>query len=160
GIDCGATEHFVAVPEDRDPQPVRSCHTFTADLHALADWLPQCGRDPVAMASTGVYWIPLFEIREARGVQVSLVDPGKIKNAPGRKTDVVDGQWIQHLHSVRLWSASLRPDDDICILRSSMRQRDMRVRYAAQHVQHMPKALMEMHGQLPHVIADITGLTG
>jgi transposase len=160
GIDCGATEHFVAVPEDRDPQPVRSFHTFTADLHALADWLQQCGIDTVAMESTGVYWIPLFELLEARGLQVYLVDPGKIKNAPGRKTDVVDCQWIQQLHSVGLLSASFRPDDDICILRSYMRQRDMLVRYAAQHVQHMQKALMEMNVQLHHVIADITGLTG
>jgi transposase len=88
GIDCGATEHFVAVPEDRDPQPVRSFRTFTADLHALADWLQQCGIETVAMESTGVYWIPLFEILESRGFQAYLVDPGKIKNAPGRKTVV------------------------------------------------------------------------
>jgi transposase len=160
GIDCGATEHFVAVPQDRDLEPVRSFRTFTADLYALADWLQQCRIDTVAMESTGVYWIPLFEILEARGFEVSLVEPGKIKDAPGRKTDVVDCQWIQHLHSAGLLSASFRPDDDICMLRSYMRQRDMLVKYAAQHVQHMQKALMEMNVQLHHVIDDLTGVTG
>ena len=144
GIDCGATEHFVAVPEDRDLQSVRSFRTFTADLHSLADWLQQCGIETVAMESTGVYWIPLFEILEARGFAVYLVEPGKVKNAPGRKTDVVDCQWIQQLHSAGLLSASFRPNDDICVLRSYMRQRDMLVRYAGQHVQHMQKALMEI----------------
>jgi transposase len=160
GIDCGATDHFVAVPKDRDPQPVRSFRTFTADLYALADWLVQCSIDTVAMESTGVYWIPLFEILEARGFEVYLVEPGKLKNAPGRKTDVVDCQWIQQLHSAGLLSASFRPDDDICMLRSYLRQRDMLVRYAGQHVQHMQKALMEMNVQLHHVIDDITGVTG
>jgi transposase len=160
GIDCGATDHFVAVPQDRAPQPGRSFRTFTADLYALADWLGQCGIDPGAMESTGVYWIPLFAVLEARGFAVYLVEPGTLKHAPGRKTDVVDCQWIQQLHSAGLLSASFRPDDDSCMLRSSLRQRDMLVRYAAQHVQHMQKALMELHVQLHHVIDDITGLTG
>jgi transposase len=160
GIDCGAMEHFVAVPPDRDPQPVRSFRTFTADLHALADWLDQCGIDTVAMESTGVYWIPRFELLEARGFKTYLVEPGTIKNAPGRKTDVVDCQWIQQLHSCGLLSASFRPADAICILRSYLRQRDMLVRYAAQHVQHMQKALMEMNVQLHHVIDDILSVTG
>ena len=160
GIDCGATQHFVAVPPERDPQPVRSFRTFTADLHALADWLEQCGIDTVAMESTGVYWIALFEILEARGFKTYLVEPGKIKNAPGRKTDVVDCQWIQQLHSCGLLTASFRPPDDICMLRSYMRQRDMLVRYAAQHVQHMQKALTEMNVQLHHVIDDLLSATG
>lgn len=160
GIDCGATEHFVAVPKDRAPQAVRSFRTFTTDLYALADWLGQCGIDTVAMESTGVYWIPLFEVLEARGFAVYLVDPGKLKHAPGRKTDVVDCQWIQQLHSAGLLSASFRPDDAICMLRSSLRQREMLVRYAGQHIQHMQKALMEMNVQLHHVLDDITGLTG
>jgi transposase len=155
GIDCGASEHYVAVPEDRDPQPVRSFQTFTADLYALADWLTQCGVDTVAMESTGVYWIPLFEVLEARGFEVYLVEPGKLKHTPGHKTDGVDCQWIQQLHSVGLLSASFRPDDDICRLRSYLRQRDRLVRYAGQHVQHMQKALMEMNVQLHHVIDDI-----
>ena len=160
GIDCGATEHFVAVPKDRDPQSVRSFRTFTADLYAWADWLGQCGIDTVAMESTGVYWIPLFEVLEARGFAVYLVDPGKLKYAPGRKTDVVDCQWIQQLHSAGLLSASFRPDEAICMLRSYLRQREMLVRYAGQHVQHMQKALLEMNVQLHHVLDDIPGLTG
>ena len=160
GIDCGATQHFVAVPPDRDPQPVRAFRTFTADLHALADWLEQCGIDTVAMESTGVYWIALFEILEARGFKTYLVEAGKIKNAPGPKTDVVDCQWIQQLHSCGLLTASFRPPDDICMLRSYMRQRDMLVRYAAQHVQHMQKALTEMNVQLHHVIDDLLSATG
>jgi transposase len=101
GIDCGAPAPFVAVPEDRAPQPVRSFHPCPVDLHAFADWLQQGGRDTVAMASTGVDWMPLCAILEARGFQVSLVDPGQSKNAPGRKTDVVDCQWLQPLHSRR-----------------------------------------------------------
>lgn len=160
GIDCGATEHFVAVPPDRDPQPVRWFRTFTAALHALADWLDQCGIDTVAMESTGVYWSPLFEILEGRGFKTYLVEPGKIKNAPGRKTDVRDCQWIPPLHSCGLLAASFRPAADICILRSYMRQRDMLVRSAAQHVQHRQKALMEMNVQLHHVIDDILSVTG
>jgi transposase len=160
GIDCGATQHFVAVPPDRDPQPVRAFRTFTADLHALADWLEQCGIDTVAMESTGVYWIALFEILEVRGFKAYLVEPGKIKNAPGRKTDVVDCQWLQQLHSCGLLTASFRPADDICMLRSYMRQRDMLVRYAAQHVQHMQKALTEMNVQLHHVLDDLLSATG
>lgn len=160
GIDCGATEHFVAVPEDRDPQPVRSFSTFTADLIALADWLEQCGIDTVAMESTGVYWIPVYELLEARGFAVKLVEPGKLKMIAGRKTDVLDCQWIQQLHTFGLLSGSFRPDDQICVLRSYMRQRDMLVRYASQHIQHMQKALMQMNVQLHHVIDDITGLTG
>jgi transposase len=126
----------------------------------LADWLEQCGIDTVAMESTGVYWIALFEILEARGFKTYLVEAGKIKNAPGRKTDVVDCQWIQQLHSCGLLTASFRPPDDICMLRSYMRQRDMLVRYAAQHVQHMQKALTEMNVQLHHVIDDLLSATG
>jgi transposase len=160
GIDCGATEHFVAVPEDRDPQPVRAFSTFTADLIALADWLERCGSDTVAMESTGVYWIPLYELLEARGFTVKLVEPGKLKMIAGRKTDVLDCQWIQQLHTFGLLQGSFRPDDQICVLRSYMRQRDMLVRYAAQHIQHMQKALEQMNVKLVEVIDDITGVTG
>jgi len=160
GIDCGATAHFVAVPEDRDLQPVRAFSTFTAHLIALADWLEQCGIDTVAMESTGVYWIPLYELLEARGFAVKLVEPGKLKMIAGRKTDVLDCQWIQQLHTFGLLSGSFRPDDQICVLRSYMRQRDMLVRYAAQHIQHMQKALEQMNVKLVEVIDDITGVTG
>jgi transposase len=118
GIDCGATEHFVAVPEDRDPPPVRACSTFTAHLIALADWLEACGIDTVAMESTGVYWIPVYERLEARGFTVKLVEPGTLKMIAGRKTDVLDCQWIQPLHTFGLLSGSFRPDDQICVLRS------------------------------------------
>ena len=161
GIDVGATQHFVAVPEGRDEEgSVRCFGTFTQDLQALADWLEQCGIQSVAMESTGVYWIPVFELLEARGFEVKLVEPSKLKNAPGRKTDVVDCQWIQQLHSYGLLQGSFRPEDAICQLRSFLRQRAMLVKYAAQHVQHMQKALMQMNVQLHHVISDITGETG
>lgn len=160
GIDCGATQHFVAVPKDRTPQPVRSFFTFTDDLHKLADWLEECGVDTVAMESTGVYWIPVYDILESRGFDVNLVEPGKVKNAPGRKTDVKDCQWIQHLHRCGLLEASFRPPEDICVLRSYVRQQEMLVAYAGQHIQHMQKALMEMNVQLHHVLSDITGQTG
>jgi transposase len=123
GIDCGATAPCVAVPEDRAPQPVRSFPPCTADLHAWADGLQPGGRDTGALAATGVSWMPLFEIREARGLQGSLVDPGKINNAPGRQTDVGDGPGMQPRHRVGLVRASWRPDAALCLLRSSRRQR-------------------------------------
>lgn len=160
GIDCGATAHVVAVPEDRDRQPVRAFSTFTAHLIALADWLEPCGIDTVAMESTGVYWIPLYARLEARGFAVKLVEPGKLKMIAGRKTDVLDCQWIQPWHTFGLLSGSFRPDDQICVLRSYMRQRDMRVRDAAQHIQHRQKALEQMHVTWVEVIDDITGVTG
>jgi len=160
GIDVGATAHYVAVPEGRDEDSVRCFETFTADLEALADWLEQCGVQTVAMESTGVYWIPVFEVLEARGFEVKLVEPGKLKSVPGRKTDVLDCQWIQQLHTYGLLQGSFVPPEKICMLRSYMRQRGMLVEYAGQHVLHMQKALMQMNVQLHHVISDITGATG
>lgn len=160
GIDCGATEHYVAVPEDRDAQPVRKFGTFTSDLAALVNWLVQCGIDTVAMESTGVYWIPLFEMLVARGIQCFVVDPRRLKNVPGRKSDVRDCQWIQQLHTFGLLRGSFRPDDAICVLRSYMRQRDVLVSYAAQHIQHIQKALEQMNIKLTEVIADVVGATG
>ncbi len=160
GIDIGATQHYVAAPEGRDEVIVRCFGTFTSDLESLADWLKQCGVETVAMESTGVYWIPVFELLEERGFTVKLVEPGKLKNVPGRKTDVLDCQWIQQLHTFGLLEGSFRPEDDICILRSYMRQRAMLVKYAGQHVLHMQKALMQMNVQLHHAITDITGATG
>src|SRR6059036_1798685 len=118
GIDIGATEIFVAVPADRDTESVRSFPTFTQDLHALADWLQQCRVDTVVMESTGVYWIPLFQILEARGVAVHLVNARHAKNLPGRKTDIADCQWRQKLHTFGLLNSSFRPTDDICVVRS------------------------------------------
>ncbi len=160
GIDIGATEIYVAVPPDRDPEPVRMFVTFTQDLEALADWLQQCGVRTVAMESTGVYWTPLMQILETRGLEVYLVNAKHVKNVPGRRTDVSDCQWLQYLHSVGLLRASFRPAQDIRALRSLLRHRDNLVAMATCHVQHMQKALDQMNLQLHHIIADITGTTG
>ena len=160
GIDVGATSHYVAVPADRAEPPVREYEAFTADLYRLADWLAECGVETVVMESTGVYWIPLFGVLEERDFQVMLVDPRRIKNVPGRKTDVLDCQWLQQLHTYGLLSGAFRPDGEIRRLRSYLRQRSMLVRCAAQHIQHMQKALTQMNVKLHHVISDITGKTG
>jgi transposase len=160
GIDIGATEIYIAVPGDRDPQPVRCFATFTEDLHAAADWLKACHIETVAMESTGVYWIPLFQILEARGFKVFLVNAHHVKNVPGRKSDVSDCQWLQYLHAVGLLRGSFRPEQAVCTVRSILRHRDGLVQMASTHVQHMQKALDQMNLQLHHVISDITGLTG
>ena len=160
GIDVGASSHFVAVPADRTEQPVQEFEAFTADLYRLADWLAESGVETVAMESTGVYWIPLFGVLEERGFEVMLVDPRRIKNVPGRKTDVLDCQWLQQLHTYGLLSGAFRPEDEIRRLRSYLRQRAMLVEHAARHVQHMQKALTQMNVKLQHVIRDITGKTG
>ena len=160
GIDVGAASHYVAVPAERDPEPVREFGAFTGDLYRLAEWLRACGIETVALESTGVYWIPLFQVLEARGFEVKLVDTHQLKRVPGRKTDVVDCQWLQQLHSFGLLAGAFRPDDQICVLRSYMRQRAMLVTYASQHVQHLQKALVQMNLQLGLVLEDITGATG
>ena len=160
GIDVGAASHFVAVPADRSEQPVQEFEAFTADLYRLADWLAERGVETVAMESTGVYWIPLFGVLEERGFQVMLVDPQRIKNVPGRKSDVLDCQWLQQLHTYGLLSAAFRPEGEVRRLRSYLRQRAMLVEYASHHVQHMHKALTQMNVKLQHVISDITGKTG
>ena len=159
GIDCGSDTHYVAVPADRDPTPVRAFPTFTADLHRLADWLTACGVTTVAMESTGVYWIPLYEILEARGLAVVLVNARHVKNVPGRKSDVVDCQWLQELHSVGLLRASFRPPAAIAALRALLRHRETLGQSAATHVHRMQKALVQMNLQLPLVLTDITGVT-
>jgi len=160
GIDIGAEEIFVALPPDRDEQSVRSFATFTVDLHKLADWLHACNIDTVAMESTGVYWIPLYEILEARGIDVNLINARHIKNVSGRKTDVLDCEWIQQLHTYGLLQPSFRPPEDICALRSLVRHREMLIHYRAAHIQHMQKALQLMNIQLSNVLSDITGVTG
>ena len=159
-IDVGATLHVAAVGPDRDPEPVRSFGTFTADLHRLADWFKQCGVKTVAMESTGVYWIPVFEILEQRGFAVVLVNARDAKHVPGRKTDVTDAQWLQRLHEYGLLRASFRPELRIAALRDYLRQRERLLDYASSHIQHMQKALMQMNLQLHHVVSDITGATG
>ena len=160
GIDMGATEIFVAVPADRDTDSVRSFPTFTQDLHVLADWLQQCRVDTVAMESTGVYWVPLFQILEARGIEVHLVNAQHVHHVPGRKSDVLDCQWLQYLHSVGLLKASFRPEHAVCEIRSLMRHRENLVQMACVHVQHMHKSLDQMNLQIHLVISDITGVTG
>jgi len=160
GIDCGSDAHYVAVPADRDPQPVRCFGAFTADLIALAKWLQACRVDTVAIESTGVYWIPLFEVLEERGIEVKVVDPRRLAQVPGRKSDVLDCQWIQQLHTFGLLAGAFRPMDQIVVLRSYMRQREMLVRYQAQHIQHMQKAMEQMNLKLTEVISDVTGVTG
>ena len=160
GIDIGATELFVAVPPDRAEESVRSFNAFTEDLHALADWLTACRIKTVAMESTGVYWIPVFQVLETRGFEVCLVNARHVKNVPGRKSDVLDCQWLQYLHSVGLLRGSFRPPDQVCALRSYLRHRDMLVKSAARHVQHVQKALTQMNLHLHHVVSDLTGVTG
>lgn len=160
GIDVGAEEFYVAVPKGRDTESVRKFPTFTADIHRLADWLSACQIETVAMESTGVYWIPLYEILEARGFEVCLVNARHLKNVSGRKTDVLDCQWLQQLHTYGLLRTSFRPPEQICALRSLVRQREMLVQYRAAHIQHMQKALHLMNLRLTNVLSDITGVTG
>lgn len=160
GIDIGAEQHMVAVPEDRDEVSVRQFGTFTADLQAIADWLAQCGVTTVALESTGVYWIPLFELLEQRGFEVKLVDARHVKNVSGRKSDVLDCQWLQQLHTYGLLAGAFRPPDEICVLRSYLRQKEMLTQASAQHIQHMQKALQQMNLLLHNVVSDITGVTG
>lgn len=160
GVDVGAESHYVAVPTDRDAQPVRVFSAFTCDLHKLADWLKACGVDTVAMESTGVYWIPLYELLERCGFKVYLVSPQQLKRVPGRKTDVLDCQWLQELHTFGLLAGAFRPEDQEVVLRSYMRQRAMLVSYAGQHIQHMQKALTQMNVLVHHAVDDITGVSG
>ena len=160
GIDIGSKFHVVAVPADRDDEPVRTFNSFTGDLHRLADWLVACRIATVAMESTGIYWIPLFEILEARRIEVVLTNARDVKHVPGRKTDVNDAQWLQQLHQFGLLRGSFHPPADIAALRAYMRQRERLLDYAASHIQHMQKALMQMNLQLHHVVSDITGKTG
>ena len=160
GIDIGSAAHFVAVPVDRDDEPVREFASFTVDLNALADWLERCEIKIVAMESTGVYWIPLYELLQRRGFEVLLVNARHVKNVSGRKSDVLDCQWLQQLLSFGLLRGAFRPDDKVCELRSITRQRAMLLKSQGRHVQHMQKALTQMNIQLANVISDVAGVTG
>ena len=160
GIDIGSQFHVVAVPEDLDAEPVRTFSTFTNDLYRLADWFEGLGIATVAMESTGVYWVPAFEILQARGLEVILVNARDAKTVPGRKTDVNDAQWIQQLHQYGLLRGSFHPSRGVAALRAYLRHRERLLDYAAAHVQHMQKALMQMNVQLHHVVSDVTGATG
>lgn len=160
GIDCGAEMHFVAVPPGRDPEPVRRFRTFTEDLERLVEWLVNCRIKTVAMEATGVYWIPIYEMLEARGIEPVLVNARHVRNVPGRKSDVTDCEWLQELHSVGLLRGSFRPTAEVAALRSYMRHRESLIESAATAINRMQKALVQMNVQLHVVITDITGTTG
>lgn len=160
GIDIGSASHYVAVPPNRSDMPVREFPSFTADMNALADWLTECGITTVAMESTGVYWIPLFELLESRGFDVLLVNARHVKNVSGRKSDVLDCQWLQQLLSYGLLSGAYRPADEICRLRSVVRSRENLVRDQGRLVQRMQKAYTEMNIQLGNVLSDLAGTSG
>jgi transposase len=160
GIDVGNSTHYVAVRPDRDPNSVRRFDCFTADLHRLADWLEQCGVTTVAMQSTGVYWIPLYELLDARGLEVYLVNARHTKNLPGRKSDVQESQWLLKLHTYGLLRNSFHPSADIRVVRTYWRQRGDHVRAISTSIQRMQKALTQMNLQLANVISDLSGWTG
>lgn len=160
GIDIGAREIFVAVPPDRDDNPVRVFSTFTASLQEMVQWLIGCGITTVAMESTGVYWVPLYDVLEQHGMKPCLVNARGMKNVPGRRTDWHECQWLQYLHSVGLLRSAFRPEAQVCAVRALMRHRNDLVLMTNQHVQHMHKSLTQMNLQIQHVISDITGLTG
>ncbi len=160
GIDIGSENHFIAVPEGRDIENVREFTSFTCDLKNISTWLKKCEIETVAMESTGVYWIPLYDYLEKEGFEVLLVDARHVKNVSGRKSDVLDCQWLQQLHTYGLLSGAFRPPEHICALRSLLRHRDKYIKYAASHTLHMQKALSLMNLRLHNVIADITGSTG
>lgn len=160
GLDIGSAEIWGCVPEDRDAQRVRQFGTFTPDLYQLADWLAACHIETVALESTGVYWIPVYEILEERGFQVQVVNARHLKNVPGRKSDVQDCQWIQRLHTYGLLRGSFRPEGELGVLRAYLRHRASLLEHRAAHIQHMQKALQQMNLQLSQVLSDITGASG
>ena len=160
GIDVGNAEHYVAVPPHMDKEPVRKFECFTADLMALADWLEQCEVETVAMQSTGVYWMALYDILAERGIRVFLVNARDTKNMPGRKSDVQECQWLLKLHVYGLLKNSFRPEEEILVMRTIWRQRQQHIADAARCIQHMQKALTQMNLQLANVIRDISGVTG
>jgi transposase len=160
GIDIGANFHFAAIPEACAEENVRKFGPFTSDLHQLGDWLTEHRIKTVVMESTGVYWIPVFQILEQRGFEVKLVNAAHVKNLPGRKSDVSDCQWLQQLETFGLLNGSFRPKDEVCVLRTFLRLRDTLVKDCASHILRMQKALTEMNIQIHRVLSDITGYTG
>jgi transposase len=160
GIDVGASSHWVAVPRHSTDDPVREFGAMTGDLNAMADWLLGCGVDTVALESTGVYWIPVYEVLEQRGLTVRLVDARQMKYVPGRKSDVQDCQWLQKLMSLGFLRAAWRPDSEVCVVRAVARQRDVLIAEQASWVQRMQKALVQMNIQLTEVLTDVMGMTG
>ena len=160
GLDIGSEEIWAAVRPDREGVTVRKFGTTTPELHALADWLAACGVDTVAMESTGVYWIPIFEILEERGFKVYLVNARDVKRLRGRKSDIQDCQWLQSMHSLGQLDGSFRPAAEFVALRAYLRQRGGLIEHRAAHIQHMQKALLQMNVQLSQAVKDITGVTG
>src|SRR5262250_2031334 len=160
GIDIGNESHYVAVPPSRDPQPVRCYGCTTAELKKMAEWLTQCGIRTVALQSTGVYWIAVYDILEEAGLEVYLVNARETKNLPGRKTDVQESQWLMKLHTYGLLRNSFRPSQQIRTLRTYWRQRNDLVQAAGRHIQRMQKALTQMNIQLANVLSDISGKSG
>ena len=160
GRDMGRAEIVAALPPDRDITPVRTFTTCTTDLNQLVTWLLDHHIDTVAMESTGVYWIPIYEMLEAAGIHVYVVNARHVKIVPGRKSDDNDAQWLQQLHALGLLTGSCRPDDEMCVLRSLLRHRAQLLEHRSPHVRHRPKALKLMNIQLPEVLSDVTGVTG
>ena len=160
GIDIGASSHFVAVPAGRDTETVREFGCYTPDIEDMIKWLKKCRIKTVVMESTGSYWIPVFEMLDRAGFDVNLVDAHHVKNIRGRKSDVIDSQWLQQLHAHGLLSAAFRPDDSIVELRSYLRQRTVLIESAATQINRMQKALVQMNIHLSNAISDITGVTG
>ncbi len=160
GVDIGNESHYVAVPPTRDTQPVRRFGCTTAELKAMAEWLKQCGIRTVAMQSTGVYWIAVYDILEAADLEVYLVNARETKNLPGRKSDVQESQWLMKLHTYGLLRNSFRPPQEIRTMRTYWRQRNDLVRAAGRHIQRIQKALMQMNIQLTNVLSDVSGMTG
>ena len=160
GIDMGDQEIWVAIPKGRDKRPIRRFNTFTHQLQALVQWLCSCNIDTVAMESTSIYWIPLYDILEEAGIKVYLINARHLKSVPGRKSDILDCQWLQQLHTYGLLHASFRPEANIRQIRTLSRQRATLLQYRTQHIQHMQKALQIMNLKLSSVVGDITGKTG
>ena len=160
GIDLGASSHFVAVPVGRDEKTVQEFGCYTPDIKQMIEWLKQCKIKTIAMESTGVYWVPVFEMLDRAGFEVKLVDAHQFKNVKGRKSDVIDCQWLQQLHSYGLLNGAFRPEDEIVELRSYVRQRSMLIETASVHIQHMQKALIQMNLHLNNALSDISGTTG
>jgi transposase len=160
GIDVGGSRHYVVVRSDADVQSVRDYGCYTGELHAMADWLCECGVKIVALESTGVYWVPLYEVLERRGLEVLLVDARHVRGVPGRKSDVLDCQWLQQLLSLGLLRGAFRPHDQMCELRELNRLRSRLLREQGRSVQHMQKALTLMNVQLSNAISDVAGVTG
>ena len=159
-IDVGARFHVAAVPAELCDEPVQTFEAFTSDIERMADWLVSLGIKTVAMESTGVYWVPVYEVLEDRGLEIIVANARDARAVPGRKSDVNDAQWLQRLHACGLLRASFRPGRDIAALRAYLRLRERHLDDAAAHIQHMQKALTFMNLQLHHVVSDITGATG